>query len=415
MASLLTDRSRKARYSQGSHWLAWLCVFLAACGPVAENAPRRELLNSAFLHGKVPLATPVSTTAFQPRSATTTRNHFEGRLMLEAGSAQGQIEFLLDRFNQAGDATLHLRELPGFDFEFIQDGNALIPVKRGRQGGAHPYWEWLLEAGRVWDEPGDQGWSRASLPFALGQRNANCTHNGLLTFLFKTNGAVSRVAYQVVSETCYYLQADLWGVIAARYQPAPVKDGPTAVEAYRTEVSARLPVKPLETLGVDYPGANLASFRLHDPTEVSTYGFVIDGVHYSGGCPTRFGPFPFCEVIDLPSYSLAKTIVAGSVFMELEQLYPGARDLLVTDYVPECRGDKRWHGVTLGNLLDMSSGNYQSTVDQEDEFFSYEGPMFSAAHHAAKISHACRHLFPRRAEPARPGCTTPRIPISPER
>jgi hypothetical protein len=53
-------------------------------------------------------------------------------------------------------------------------------------------------------------------------------------------------------------------------------------------------------------------------------GFVIDGVHYSGGCPTRHGAYPFCENLDLPSYSLAKSMVAGIALMRLERLYPGA-------------------------------------------------------------------------------------------
>jgi CubicO group peptidase (beta-lactamase class C family) len=46
----------------------------------------------------------------------------------------------------------------------------------------------------------------------------------------------------------------------------------------------------------------------------------------------------------------------------------------------------------------MSSGNYQSTVDQEDEFFSYTGTLFSAGDHAARIAAACT-LFPRQSEP----------------
>ena len=169
---------------------------------------------------------------------------------------------------------------------------------------------------------------------------------------------------------------------------------------YRKELAARLPVQPLEALAEAYPEADTTRFRLHDPGEVTTYGFVIDGVHYSGGCLTRFGPYPYCQSILLPSYSLAKTIVAGTIYMELEQKFPGVGQARVVDYVPECRGDDRWDGVTLQHLLDMSTGNYRSTVDQEDEFFSYEGPMFSEETHAARIADACT-LFPRSSEPGR--------------
>ena len=56
---------------------------------------------------------------------------------------------------------------------------------------------------------------------------------------------------------------------------------------------------------------------------MTAYGFVIGGVHYAGGCETRHGTYPFCDVMDLPSYSLAKSIVGGIGLMRLELLYPG--------------------------------------------------------------------------------------------
>src|SRR3546814_12265440 len=78
--------------------------------------------------------------------------------------------------------------------------------------------------GRVWDEAGDNGYSRVALPFALQPKNANCMHNGVLTFLFKDDGSVSKVAYQIASEPCLYFTADLWGMLAAGYTPAPLPD-----------------------------------------------------------------------------------------------------------------------------------------------------------------------------------------------
>lgn len=41
---------------------------------------------------------------------------------------------------------------------------------------------------------GDAGHSRAAIPFALVQRNANCTHNGMLMLSFSADGGVSRAS-----------------------------------------------------------------------------------------------------------------------------------------------------------------------------------------------------------------------------
>jgi hypothetical protein len=380
-------------------------LLLAACEapapasstPAAGEAAR-PFLSADFLTGGEDLMAPVPTSAFEAVDMASPSHRFEGRLNITIPEGSGHMEGLLDWFDILQNPELEVVNLPPFSFEFIQDGEDLLPFLRGPQSSAHPYWEFILEPGKVWDEAGDGGYSRASIPFSLQQRNANCTHNGLMTFLFRSDGSVSRVAYQVASETCQYLQLNLWGVLAANYQPEDIDNGEALIRAFREEVAARLPVKRIEALAEDYPGIDPGQFKLHEPGDVSTYGFVIGGVHYSGGCNTRFGPYPYCDVLDLPSYSLAKTVFAGTVLMWLEQHYPGAEDLLVTDYVPECRADDRWEGVTLEHLLDMSSGNYESIENQVDEFASYGTDFIAAETHAGKIETSCT-LFPRKSEP----------------
>lgn len=377
-------------------------MLLTACEPVQEPAANeteaREYLASAFLLGSDDMPEPAPTVAYVPQLSGAPSNRFEGRLTIEGSDSAGHLEIVTDMFGLSSQAKLNLDTLPRFDFEFVQSGNDLIPIQRGRQRRDHPHWEIIVEPGKVWDEPGDGEWTRASLPFALAERNANCTHNGLMSFLFKDDGNVSQIAFQVGSESCYYLQFNLWGIAPARYQPQVVAGKDSVINSFEEELAARLPVKQISQLAEDFPQADISQFALHDTAEVSTYGFVIDGVRYSGGCPTRFGPYPYCDRMVLPSYSLAKTIFAASAFMQLEQHFPGAGGLLVTDYVPACRLDGRWEGVTLNHLLDMSSGNFESTADQEDEFFSYNGALFGRDNHAAKIADACS-LFPRRAEP----------------
>jgi hypothetical protein len=57
--------------------------------------------------------------------------------------------------------------------------------------------------------------------------------------------------------------------------------------------------------------------------------------------------------------------------------------------------------VTLGNLLDMASGNYLSAADHGDEYEPGVDPAFFVpGAHASKISYACNR-FPRREPPGR--------------
>ena len=103
---------------------------------------------------------------------------FEGRLELLGEDVSGQFIKIKDEYNyDLDDERLHL---PQFDHVFVQDGHDLIPVTRGNINTTHPFWTTSLEPGKVWREASDNGLSRASLPFALLQRNSNCTHNGLL-------------------------------------------------------------------------------------------------------------------------------------------------------------------------------------------------------------------------------------------
>ena len=187
-------------------------AFAALALLAVASAGARDLLDrDALLSGRY--RQPVDLSAYAPTpAAQPATQRFEGRLRLR-GQPGTRTLLALDDFLRAGDVA-QARTLPqDFDLAFVQDGDSLIPARRGPQPGNHPWWEFAVEPGRVWDEPGDGGYSRAAIPFALVQRNANCTHNGMLTFLFRSDGAVSHAAMQVSSETCHYLQLDMWRML----------------------------------------------------------------------------------------------------------------------------------------------------------------------------------------------------------
>ena len=342
---------------------------------------------------------PVDLSAYAPPPDARPPTHrFEGRLRL-SGKPSTRTLLALGDFVGADDVA-RARTLPqDLDLAFVQDGDALIPAQRGPIPSDHPWWEFAFEAGRAWDEAGDGGATRAAIPFALVQRNANCTHNGVLMLLFDDAGAVSQAALQVSGETCHYLQLDLWGTLHAAYAPGAVADRDALVAAHRAEVAARLPVRPISALADDHPGLDPAKFAIGAARGRTAYGVVANGVHYRSGCATRHGEHPFCEVMDLPSYSVAKSVVAGLALMRMERLHPGVKDLAVADFAPAsgCRTEK-WRDVRFLHLLDMATGQYDSPAYMADEDDARVRDFFSPESHAQRLAFACE-AYPRREAP----------------
>lgn len=335
-----------------------------------------------------------------PTEAVEPSNHFQGRLVL----SNGQVTTL--NFDEQGTrlarSYVDEEKLPIFDFEFVQTGSHIIPVERGLVVAPESVsWEWILEPGRVWNENNDNGFSRAAIPFSLQESGANCTHNGVMSFLFKDDGSISNVAVQVGGETCTYFKYDLWGMVSAQYIPAAVSGATAIASDYQDEVDRRMPVKPISQLDADYAQYNVdhTQFGSEQGADLVTFGVAIDGVHYSGGCSTRYGDYPYCEVMDLPSYSTAKTVF-GSYALGLVSQQNGSavRDLIVADYVPECNGGQ-WDDVTFENLTDMATGNYNLGGYESDEGSSAAlNDFFLVYTHDEKIGHSCNR-YDRKASP----------------
>lgn len=365
------------------------------------NVSRTQLGYNALVNGAAPGVMVDYSHYALPAGAAMPSNRFEGNLVLSGEATGGGFTEHVDTFRYTGSADSPHKHLPEFDFEFVQTGSHIFPVRRDSIAGTHSYWEFVLSPGRVWDEAGDNGYSRVALPFALQQKNANCMHNGVMTFLFKNDGSVSKVAYQLASETCLYFKADLWGLLAANYAPHAVNNAAGLIADYQAEVNGRMPVKPLGALAQDYPGTDPAKFATpggKDPQHMSLVGFVIDGTHYVGGCATRRGAYPYCESLVVPSYSSAKSVFAGLSMMRLEKKYPGTFNQKIGDHVPACAANGNWGDVTFGNTLDMATGNYALAGYMSDEGATHTNGLFLAEGHAAKIDYSCTY-YSRKAAP----------------
>jgi hypothetical protein len=356
------------------------------------NVTRTALTYSTLTAGSDP-GNLVDYSAYAlPADAAAPTASFEGKLTLFGEATGGSFDEQRDNFRYTGSQDDPRKHLPEFEFEFIQTGSHMIPVERGQILSSHPNWEYILTPGRVWSETGDNAYSRAAIPFALLQKNANCVHNGVLSFLFKDDGSVSKVAYQLSSETCFYYQFDMWGLLDASYTPSSVANSAAYVSLYQDEVNNRIPTKPIEDLGIDYPSSTPANIGSEVAAEDMTiYGFYIDGTHYVGGCGTRTGTYPFCDSLVVPSYSTAKSAFAGGALMYLEDKYPGTFNENIGDWVPECSATGNWDDVTFENALDMATGNYRSALYMTDEHASHTNDLFLPEDHASKINYACTY------------------------
>lgn len=142
----------------------------------------------------------------------------------------------------------------------------------------------------------------------------------------------------------------------------------------------------------DHPGTDPSQFGSStetDPAHVSLFGFIIDGVHYTGGCQTRYGAYPYCNSLTLPSYSSAKSIFAGLALMRMELKHPGFSAHTVASKVPACAANGNWSDVNYGHVIDMATGNYGSALYMSDEGATHTNGLFLVEDHASKINYSC--------------------------
>jgi hypothetical protein len=373
---------------------------LPAARAEAQAATRTELDYATLMTGSYPQ--PVDYPAYAPAAgANSATQVFAGVLTLRFKGTLPHHTLLADpAYVGRHDLELALTWPGDFSYSFVQDGDALVPVRRGAIPGTHGWWEVILEPGRVWSEAGDHGLARAAIPFSLQEKNANCTHNGVLMFLFGADGTVSRTAMQIAGETCRYLHLNLWALLETRYQPAmraePARRA-AALAAYRSERAARPPHRTLAQLHADHPELDIGALAIGAAGASTLHGLVVGGINYSSDCETRAGPYPYCDELDLPSYSLAKSVFAATALMRLQALHPQASAQLIAAHVPQCRRPA-WSGVTFLHTLDMATGNYASAAFEADEDAAGTVGLFVPLDHASKIRYSCT-TYPHRAAP----------------
>jgi hypothetical protein len=395
--------------------LAWLGPTLLSASAVTiprdpligSGKVNRSVLTYGELFSNTAPASPVDDSVgfAVPANAAAPSQSFEGTLTLSNPTSSGSVRILRDDEKMDAGADSPRRHLASFSFQFVQSGSYLIPVQQGLVITGSSAWNYIVGPGRVWQEDGDHGYMRASFPFALVERSQNCVHNGEMTFLFsnKKTPDVSQVRYQITQETCEYFKFNMWGQLPVTYVHSKVAGADEVRKAAAAEMANRLPTKPFSALAADYPnsGLDLANFTSgrRFPEDITTYGLFINGVHYVGNCPTRYGMYAFCDNMRFASYSVAKSAFAGVALLWLGQQYGSSvYGELIRNHVPEYVDGGDWTNVTFANTSDMATGNYISTKEEEDEDGLQENNFIDAEPYAEKIKDAFTP-FPRKANP----------------
>lgn len=349
---------------------------------IPGGVPRSEA-SYAYLMGNADQT--FSASAFAQTQTAPPTNTFQGRLVISGSPVFSK------NYGLTGNLPTGYSNWPGFDYEFVQDNNRLIPVHRGHGFIGNGAWSVSAGVGAVWDEAGDNGYSRAAFPYTIKQNNSNCEHNGLATFLFKNDGSISNVHVQNVAETCIFYGFEFYGTLSGSYIPGQISTAAQVIAERNAEEAARIPVRPLADLAIDFPGVDLANYGyMIDSADLNGYSVLVNGISYMDGCTTRYGPHPYCAEKTTGVYSFTKSMHAFMVVAALEKQYPGFKNRLITDLVPECAGDNRWEGVTVEHALDMATGNYSSANYEVDEGGSaIVSGFFDPATRAQRAAFAC--------------------------
>ena len=328
-------------------------------GALADTSGRISL---ADLTGQEAVLGLIDNAAFLPGDGAQSAHHdFTGSI------AFGEAEMGTDPavFAAAEVMGKNPQIFPAVTLAFFTWDGDLVPVARDViRSGSTPdgasYWDVIVQPGRVWSEPQDGEWSRASFPFALVHSIEGESHNGVATFLY-SDDAVSDLRFQIVQQTAPFYIEDYftaWGRAPARLIQGGIADLERLQADYAHEVNDRFPMANWSELEARAGGDALADFEsAMDQEEVLVSGLVVEGTFYHKTCKSAAGPLPYCETAGFGVWSVTKSLANAAALLRLAQKYgPEVFDAKVVDYVEISAAHDGWRDVTFRDLLNMASG-----------------------------------------------------------
>lgn len=254
---------------------------------------------------------------------------------------------------------------PGVAISFFTDKGDLVPftqdvIRHASNDQGHSYWDIIVQPGRVWSQPGDDGWSRAAFPFALVNSIEGETHNGLATFLYR-DGRVSNLRIQVVQQTAPFNIGDHFvaaALVPARFGPAASSQLESLKRNYEAGRAAAVPVASWKALAAKVGDGPLAGFdgpmRADD---IVLSGLDYQGTFYLKGCYSAGGELPWCDRARFGAWSATKVLANETALLRLAQKYgPAVFELKIADYVPEATRRPGWRNVRFEDAINMTTG-----------------------------------------------------------
>ena len=343
------------------------------------------------LEGKKRLSSSIN---FKELPKLTTKENgqdFSGTLTLNQRPKGFGVTVLRDEKRLHSNSNFTLFPIDAINLSSI-DGT-IVPEVKINLATEHPYFNFHAGLGTNKQLKNSKN-ALITLPFSFLQKNANCVHNGIMLAVYDGEQILNTV-FQISSETCAYYKFDYIALHEAKLKQdesiKPITENLDSAEAKITPINALYGSYDIKTKVF----ADSDNFIAEN---VSLYGFIDKNIHYSSACQTRKGPYPLCDQMLLPSYSLAKSL-AGTLGLSLvENNYSNVSKLPVAEMVEECNG-KKWQDVSLEDLSDMATGNFiNPTFDLDEAGLKQTGFVFDKLTDAEKINLACS-VYPRKSKP----------------
>ena len=346
-----------------------LCALILADGHRATAAPQRigtaELLSDSWSGGVI------ANSAFTPGSdAVAEHAPFLGTLRL----TETQMTTKPAVFSPPSVLGRDPHLFPGVAISFFTDKGDLVPftqdvIRFASNNQGRSYWDFIVQPGRVWSQPGDAGWSRGGFPFALVNSIEGETHNGLATFLYK-DGRVSNLRFQIVQQTApYYIKDDFVaaGLVSAAFAPVAGNRLSSLKQGYEAELADAVPIAGWGELAAKVGAAKLANFdgRMR-AGDIVLSGLDYQGTFYLKGCQGVGGPLPWCDRARFGVWSATKALANETVLLRLAEKYgPAVFELRIADYVPEASRYRGWHDVRFEDAINMTTGIGNGSTKRE--------------------------------------------------
>jgi hypothetical protein len=189
----------------------------------------------------------------------------------------------------------------------------------------------------------------------------------LATFLYDDT-RVSALQLQVIQENfTEHGRYDEWGPASMTYTPGPIANEDALRAQFAAELQQQTPIRPWSALPATAGASALQGFDGDTaPEALKASGLIIDGVVYLRGCPTRYGPYPYCQHMRQGAFSMTKSLGAAVALLRLAQTYGDqVFDLKIQDYVTVTAAHDGWERVTFADTLNMATGIGDNSPQRE--------------------------------------------------